>query len=594
MTTLSHIAGKAPLVRVPALARHGAFWPVLLVAGWLLQVAVRLLLTAWQTAPMLIPDESGYLLGARVLAGGAAGDLSGRTFSPAGYSLLTAPAFWFSDDAKTVYHLVLGVNALAGAALMPLAYVALRRFAVPRPHAYVLAGAAALLPGVLYYTQFALGDAVLPVVVLGWLLLVHAWIATGRPVPAAGASLLAAYASAVHSRGLVVLAAHAGLLLVVSVRRWAPRRDTALAGFTLVAGAAGAYALNGWVRARIYPSGVAPIGDWLTHRVTSLSGLGWTASAAVGQLWYTIVATFGLGGVGLLALGALAAGRGVPRASRVTGALALVVVAGVALATSAALPDEGTVANLANGRYLTCVSPELFLAGAVFVWRAPRVRATRAVLVAAALTVVSAAIVWLHAGDTLSRRFFGPFDFPEICALTGDWDSLRLRAATAVALALLALVLLLRTGSRPGDRADHRPERGPLVAAAVLAALSVTVAAVFTGRVSRYWSHAVTAATSLSPAGLRADDHVGVSYADLPWRIWVSQAFQARNGMEPVDRLGRFPLPPDVTLVVTPWDPRLPVRTSWPAAPENWRPVLANHGYLGGWAAWRRSSPKPR
>src|SRR5699024_10091913 len=151
------------------------------------------------------PDESGYLLGARVLAGGAAGDLSGRTFYPAGYSLLTAPAFWFSDDARTVYHLVLGMNALAGAALTPPAYVALRRFAVPRPHAYALAGAAALLPGVLYYAQFALSDAVLPVVVLGWLLLVHAWIATGRPVPAAGASLLAAYASAVHSRGLVVL-----------------------------------------------------------------------------------------------------------------------------------------------------------------------------------------------------------------------------------------------------------------------------------------------------------------------------------------------------------------------------------------------------
>lgn len=581
LRTLSPIAGKAPLVRVPALARHDAFWPALLVAGWLVQVAVRLLLAARQTAPVLIPDESGYLLGARVLAGGAAGDLSGRTFSPAGYSLLTAPAFWFSDDAVTVYHLVLGMNALVGAALMPLAYVALRRFAVPRPQAYALAGAAALLPAVLYYAQFALSDAVLPVVVLGWLLLVHAWITSGRPVPAAGASLLAAYASAVHARGLVVLVAHAGLLLVVALRRWAPRRDTALAGFTLAAGAVGAFALNEWVRARTYPSGVAPIGERLTHRVTSLSGLGWTASAAAGQLWYAIVATFGLAGVGLLALGAMLADRGAPRASRASAGLVLVAVAGIALATSAALPDEGTVASLANGRSLTCLSPVLFLAGAVFLWRAPRVRATRAVLVAAALAAATATIVWLHAGDALPQRYFGPFDFPEICVLTGDWDSLRLRSATAVTLALLALVLLLTTG--------HRHDHGLLVTAAVLAALSVTVAVIFTGRVSRYWSHALTAATSLAPAGLRAGDHVGVSYADLPWRIWVSQAFQARNGIEPVDRYGRFPLPPDVTLVVTPWDPRLPVRTSWPAAPRNWRPVLANRGYLGGWAAWRRS-----
>ena len=564
---------------VPALARHRAFWPALLVAGWLAQVAVRLLLAAGQTAPVLIPDESGYLLGARVLSGGAAGDLSGRTFYQAGYSLLIAPAYWLSDDATTVYHLVLGLNALVGAALMPLAHVALRRFGVPRASAYVLAGAAALLPSVLYYTEFALSDAVLPVVVLGWLLLVHAWIGRGRPVPAAAASLVAAYAYAAHPRGLVVVAAHAGLLVLAALRLWAPRRDTALAGFTLVAGVLGAYALNGWVGARTYPSGVAPLGAWLVHRVTSLSGLGWTGAAAVGQLWYVIVATFGLAGVGLLALGALLADRGAPRESRVTAALALVTVAGVALATSAALPDEGTVANLAYGRYLTCVSPVLFLAGMVFLGRARRVWATRAVLASAALAVAAAAVVRLHAGDRLSTGFFGPFDFPEICALTGDWDSLRLRAATAVALALLALVLLLSIGNR----------RGLAVAAAVLVALSVTVAAVFTGRVSRYWTRAVTGATSLAPAGLRAGDRVGISYADLPWRIWVSQAFQARNGIRPVDRFGRFPLPRDVTLVVAPWDPGLPVRTSWPAAPAGWRPVLANRGYLGAWAAWRRS-----
>jgi hypothetical protein len=581
LRTLSPIAGKAPAASAPALTRHGAFWPALLVTGWLVQVMVRLLLVARQTAPVLIPDESGYLLGARALSGGAAGDLSGRTFYQAGYSLLVAPAYWLSDDAVTVYHLVLGMNALVGAALMPLAYVALRRFDVPRPYAYVLAGTAALLPAVLYYGQFALSDAVLPVVVLGWLLLVHSWIAGGRPVPAAAASLLAAYAYAAHPRGLVVVAAHAGLLVLVALRRCVPRRDTALAGFTLIAAAVGAFALNGWVKARTYPRGVAPLGDWLVDRLTSLSGLGWTASVAVGQLWYLLVATFGLGGVGLLAFGALLANRDVPRASRATACLVLVSVAGIALATSAALPDEGTVANLAYGRYLTCVAPVLFLAGMVFLRRAPRVWATRAVLASAALAATSAAVVWLHAGDRLSQGFFGPFDFPEICALTGDWDSLRLRSATGVALALLALVLLLSTGLR------H--ERGLVVATAVLAALSLTVAIIFTGRVSRYWSRALTGATSLAPAGLRAGDHVGVSYADLPWRIWVSQAVQARNGIRPVDRFGRFPLPADVTLVVTPWDPRLPVRTSWPAAPARWRPVLANHGYLGGWAAWRRS-----
>jgi hypothetical protein len=561
--------------------RRSRRWPTLMISGWLLQVVLRLVLVAHQTTPVLIPDESGYLLGARLLSGGAVGDLSGRTFYKAGYSLLIAPAFWLSDDSATVYRIVLAMNSMIGATLVFLAYIALRRFEMPRWHAYVLANVTALLPSMLYYGQFALSDAVLPVLVLGWLLLVHSWIAGRRPLYGVAASIVAAYAYGTHARGLIVLLMHASLLVIVLLWRLAPRRAVAYAAVALVAGGFGSWALNGWVRSEIYPGGAAPLGEWFIHRATSLSGLGWTLSIAVGQIWYTIVASFGVAGVGLLALAALTMSRRTPRPTRVTAGLAVLTVVAIALATSAAVPDEKTVANFAYGRYLCCMSPVLFLAGSALLWHAGRPAATRAVLGATAMAFTAAGVVWLHAGERLSRNFFGPFDFPEICIMTGSWDHLHLWSATVVAILPLTLAMLLLSA--------YRQRRCLLTVAGAFVAIELAIAAVFTNHVSRYWSEQLNKATSLVPAGLRAQDRVAVSYLGLQWRIWVSQAFQARNGLRPIHPLRRYTLPSDATLVVVPWDVRVPVRKSWPAAPANWRVAATNRSYLGAWVAWRRS-----
>src|SRR4051794_2365761 len=86
-------------------------WRRLLVGGWILQVGIRLWFGIYQTTPILIPDETGYLLAARRLTGGAAGDLSGWALYQAGYPLLISPAFWLSDDPATVYRLVVAINS---------------------------------------------------------------------------------------------------------------------------------------------------------------------------------------------------------------------------------------------------------------------------------------------------------------------------------------------------------------------------------------------------------------------------------------------------------------------------------------------------
>lgn len=558
--------------RIPAM-------PLLLLGGWIAQVGIRSVLSIYQRVPMLIPDESGYLLAARLLTGGAAGDLSGRTFYQPGYPLVIAPAFWLSSDPMTVYRLVILINSLVGASIFVLAYIALRRLGLPRGKSYLLATVTALLPSQIYYGQFAMTDAVLPVAVLGWLLLVHAWITSGRLGYGVAASIVAAYTYCVHARGEVIVVAHAGLLVAALWRRWAGKRAIAAPAYALAVGSAAAWALNGWVRSRIYPGGVQAHGQWLVNRLTSIDGLGWTLGLAAGKIWYLIVSTWGVAGVGLVVVGVVAVRRRTPDATRAVAFLTLATVAGIALATSAATADEGTVANFAYGRYLSCFAPVLFVAGAAFATRGTRKAAVWAVLATAALAFVTAGVVRLHAGPRLLTQFFGTADFPEMCVLTWNWSALQLWSATWVALLLLTLAaLMIASGGGYGLR----------IVAIGFIALDLTVMAVATHRETRVWEQKIEFATSLAPAGLRPQDHVAVNYIGLSWRIWVSQAFQVRNGLRGFNRYRRDALPSNVTLVVVPWDPGTTPRQSWPAAPPNWRPVLIRQAYTGDWVAWRR------
>jgi hypothetical protein len=108
-----------------------------------------------------------------------------------------------------VYHAVLVINAAISALLMPLAYVMGRRLGLIRPAAYAVAAVTALLPAGLFYSEYAMADAIYPVLVLAWLLTVHTWLtvhisgrsARGQYAAAVGSALLGGYAYAVHSRG---------------------------------------------------------------------------------------------------------------------------------------------------------------------------------------------------------------------------------------------------------------------------------------------------------------------------------------------------------------------------------------------------------
>ena len=62
---------------------------------------------------------------------------------------------------------------------MPLAYVGGRRLGLGRPAAYAAAAVTALLPAGFFYSEYAMTDAIFPVLVLAWLLGVHSWLTAG-------------------------------------------------------------------------------------------------------------------------------------------------------------------------------------------------------------------------------------------------------------------------------------------------------------------------------------------------------------------------------------------------------------------------------
>ncbi|GAA1556774.1 hypothetical protein GCM10009678_44740 [Actinomadura kijaniata] len=536
---------------------------LLLVLGWVGQVCVRLWMARTRTGPVAAPDENGYLVAARLLAGGPGADLSGNTFYQGGYPLLFAPAHGVTHDPADVYLVVIVLNALVGAALFPLGYAAARRLGMAAGTALTASWAAALLPAVTFFGAFALADAVLPVVALGWLLLLDRFARDGRIADAAGASAVAAYACAVHTRGTVLLAVHCAVLAVLAFRRPRP----ALFGVAVAAcGYAVAGALNGWVRAELYPGGVRDLGGNVMTRLTTLDGQAWAVSGAVGQLWYLVVSTWGLGGVGLVAAGAALARRGAFGTRVMAGAL-LAVTSGIAYASSAALPDEHRVGNFAYGRYLSCLALVYTLIGLAVLARAGTRTAVRCALGAGAMLAVTGAWVMAYAGHRLRTHNFIAFDFPETNFLTQDQRAFHLPEASLAAFGLVAVFLVAR---RAGWTAV-----AVALAAVNLAALTFTMG--------------TSSKRVVPPPPLPGPAAGGVAIdVNTHWRAHiglVEQVWWTRVSRVDV----RAGVPANVCTVVVPRTAGAAPESTWPGRPAGWRVHPGDTaGYL--WAAWRDPS----
>ena len=218
------------------------------------------------------------------------------------------PIYWFTSNSVAVYHATLAVNAVVNAALMPLAYLAFRRLHARRWVAYAAAAVVAVVPEGVFYTQYALSDAIFPVVVLAWLLCVHSWLTarTWRSSAAAavGAALLAGYAYAVHPRGVVVIAGFALIAIIATIRRIVRAWTLPLAGLVVAAVVWAALRLDRLIADLIYPEGPRSLSGQAWSRLTDAHDEIHVLEMAGGQVWRMVLDTWGIAGIGMVAAAA--------------------------------------------------------------------------------------------------------------------------------------------------------------------------------------------------------------------------------------------------------------------------------------------------
>jgi hypothetical protein len=565
-------------------------WGLLLGLGWLIQAGLRMWFSRGQVTPLANPDESAYLIAARVLAGGPGVDFSGSTLYQGGYPLLIAPVYWFTKNPVSVYHAVLAINAVISALVMPLGFLACRRLGLDRPAAYGVAMIAALVPAGFFYSEYALADAIFPVITLAWLLTVHSWLTARSPragyAAAAGSALLTGFAYAVHSRGLVMLIGFAAVGVLIAWRRPAARGTVVAAALTSLLAVGAGWELNRYVTKALYPQGIRSLTGQLLSTLTSHDGAIHVAEMAVGQGWRLTVDSWGLAGIGLVAAAAVVVRRGLRTDLRIMAALSVAVTVLIACVAPAALPPNQSQ-TWASGRYLDGMIVTYFLVGAVVLLRASAAWILRYAAAVIGLTFVAAVTVAVYAGASLPVAGFGSgFNFAEPAVLTQDWTQASVLVATAVAFGLLACWIVLAL--------IVRRWRG-LMLACGLGVLGLAVAAVSLVAVAQITSHISQPATSaeeaittrlVAAADLKPGEQIAVS-SEISWQLWVPQAFEISwTELQFFDPASQPP-PAGVTVVETLWPNGQSASASWPHAPAGWRIVASNRS--ASWVVWRHA-----
>ncbi|WP_431886031.1 hypothetical protein [Micromonospora wenchangensis] len=570
--------------------------PALLLVGWLLGVGWRMWLSRHVPLPIAHTDEDSYLHTARALAGGPGGFSSENgPLRRVGYPLLISPAFLGERDFADSYRLVQLINAAVNATVLPLSYLLLRRL-VPVRQAVALAAAAvaATLPATVFYAGVAMIDAVLAPLVLAWLLAVHHWVRRPGPLAAAGAGALVGAFHLLHSRGLVIVGVHAGLVLLLFLRRRTGPAQVLAAVLPVLALALLNEAVIRLLGDRVYLLGDPP-GDGTVRAVASGPGLLRVGAAVATQLWYLVVITFGLAGVAwagavrlLLRPAPAVTPAHAPAASPPTAAgpgdgggatrwtvgVALVTSVGVAAGASVILAGiTGKPLDAIYGRYVQMLAPFWLLLGVgMLVTATPRQRWRRAA-VAVGLLLAGATLIAARLARVASRGHelrYGGFGAPDLMALTGGWREFRPFTGAAVGIAgCLLLVAALRL------------PRWRLPVLAVLVAVNLGTMQVITARLVR----PVVAATAPTPRvadlGVRPGDRVWASLG-VQWVLRFNLSHQVT--WADVRWFGDDP-PADADVVFVRWAP---------GEPDDWDGTRRGFVRLGGnpeqhWAAWRRS-----
>ncbi|MEU3559109.1 hypothetical protein [Kitasatospora sp. NPDC006786] len=569
-------------VRLRALAAHRWFWPAALLLGYGAQVAFRLVLSIHNYFPSVHADEDSYLVIARVLAGRPTTEMPVGVVIPGGYPLLISPALRIADNPATAYHLVMGINAVLNALVFPLAVVAARRLGLSRPQAYLVGTAVAVVPPVVFYSQFVMSDTVLPVLLLAWVLAMHGWLSPGtarrRALYAAGMGLAAGYTMATHDRGGVVVALTALVLVVVLVLGWAPRLASLAGVGALGVSYLGAKLLAGFVESRFKDVPPSDVGNKVFENLEDSKYIGTIVARTFGQLWYFMTSTYGFGAIALVLCVVVVFRRRYSVAERVVAFTMVAMLFGTALASAAGLADNDRTDNWVYARYCAVLVPLFLVVGLTALFRA----GVRALLWMALVGTVVIGVIQLsvgaYAGAAL-KLWISPWTVPDAMFLASTWDGLHMIRTSFGALAVLAACLLLRV-------AGGRRVVAAVVACLTLFAAYATVA--ITDNVSE--PHAkfrkYQAVGVAKEAGLRKGDNVVLDW-DLDWDTRMAMAYEVYWGRVWTDDVKGGNTPPEkATAFLAATGKDAPPEASWPDPKPGWH--VAKYNKDRGWVLWRK------
>jgi hypothetical protein len=261
------------------------------------------LAVSWHTpGPVYLRDEIGYLANAAFLTNHR---IDAASSYHAGYSLLIAPAFVFSDP-RIVWKGVLTINAIMWAANFTMLYAILRRLLARAHTSHLLMTTilTALYPTWIISSGYALATTAFAAVFLAGILALFLW-SRDNPLSILPHSLLVGYLYWVHPTGAAVVVVSV-LAVALAAWRWRDARPLLLHA-ALVAALVLAYqrGVHPWIAASMTPSGYMP--DFYYPTLSSaletlLTWRGFTVFVTLlaGHFAYFIVGSFGLALAGLL------------------------------------------------------------------------------------------------------------------------------------------------------------------------------------------------------------------------------------------------------------------------------------------------------
>lgn len=436
---------------------------------WLAGVAVTAV-RWWEASDRrvfhVVPDEPAQLAMARWISGGTRWNMFDHLTYRPGYALVLAPVARLAGSGEAFVRAALGVNALlAGVSAMVLARILVVWTDLHARERAAVATVTALAPAAIASSAYTWAEPLITLVFLATLLATQRFVDAGRRRDALAAVAIAAFATLVHGRLLPLLPAVTAVCVVVAVR---VRRWQLAGGVVVTALALGVVsrAITAHVIDAVWDEpGDANSSRSVLERLDTPAAL---VDAAVGQIWYQLVATAGLVALGVGIVLSCLARRGSERRRSV---VLIALTAPLALTGIAFMSGRPRSDQLVYGRYLDAIAWPITALGIVWVVR--RLRRFRASghhlvpVVAALVTAITGLTVAARHGEQLADDVGLRFMVPGLLPYIGRSDGVPvLLITTIVTTALLALALL----------AAHR-ERSRLPSG-VLAAGTVAVLAV--------------------------------------------------------------------------------------------------------------------